>query len=587
MRKVAGKVSNGKEDKRYQLSDSRCAVSNKFRRSKKNKSFIDKRKATLPPRASGYRGRARKKISVAAELHRHIEAENEDRNAGTDALNTGSELGEHFVGGRGAKRYGQKLKQICGVRKELGRAGSKQGHCSEESCHGRTFTGGYADKTKNEPGKTLIKGADTSGVGTKAYQKEIVKKEAQRSARRRYEKELGGNAFEGVRRKLTSGAEDIWEKVREWFIEHIQENPALFFVLLSVMVIFPLLIGSAGSSNLLANLLSGSGVISSYTAEDAAILAANERYTALERELNERVQNIENAYPGYDEYRYSLAETGHNPYALAALLTVLDEDYTQEEVQDRLSQIFDLQYTVSLTPEVELRTRTEQRTGTRTVRNPDGTTDTEEYEYEVEVQYEYKILTITVTNRALDEAFAEAHLNEEQLERYRLLMETKGNKEYLFAEDIYTDSGVNPGIGSTVGMADGPTGEALTDSEFAAMWQEASKYLGRRYVWGGSDPHTGFDCSGFVCWVINHSGVGNVGRTTAEGLRQKCRTVSRENREPGDLIFFQGTYRTSGASHVGIYIGEGKMIHCGDPIKISGVDSGYFAQHFLSYGRLK
>ena len=187
----------------------------------------------------------------------------------------------------------------------------------------------------------------------------------------------------------------------------------------------------------------------------------------------------------------------------------------------------------------------------------------------------------------MDEAFAEAHLNEEQLERYRLLMETKGNKEYLFAEDVYTDSGVDPGIGSTVGTAEGPTGEALTDSEFAAMWQEASKYLGRRYVWGGSDPHTGFDCSGFVCWVINHSGVGNVGRTTAEGLRQKCRTVSVENRKPGDLVFFQGTYRTSGASHVGIYIGEGRMIHCGDPIKISGVDSGYFAQHFLSYGRLR
>ena len=149
MRDVAGKVPNGEEDKRYQLSDSRRAVSNKFRRSEKNKSFIDKRKATLPPRTSGYRGRARKKIPIAAMLHRQIEAEIEDRNAGTDALNTGSELGEYFVGGRGSKRYGQKLKQVCGVRKELGRARSKQGHCREESCHGRTFTGGYADKTKN------------------------------------------------------------------------------------------------------------------------------------------------------------------------------------------------------------------------------------------------------------------------------------------------------------------------------------------------------------------------------------------------------------------------------------------------------
>ena len=210
--------------------------------------------------------------------------------------------------------------------------------------------------------------------------------------------------------------------------------------------------------------------------------------------------------------------------------------------------------------------------------NPDGTTDREEYTYEVEVEYAYHILNVTLTNASMESVVNEIGFTEDQMERYLLLKETYGNKKYLFEDDIYANPEADSG-GSSSGTSGGesykPSGEALTDTQFAAMWQEASKYLGRAYVW------TGFDCSGFVCWVINHSGVGNVGRTTAEGLRQWTDPIPASERQPGDIIYFQGTYDTPGASHVGIYIGDGKMIHCGDPIKVSNVDSGYFKQHFL------
>ena len=271
------------------------------------------------------------------------------------------------------------------------------------------------------------------------------------------------------------------------------------------------------------------------------------------------------------------------------MLTVLYESYKPEEVQGKLKEIFDRQYELEYVPETEIRTRTETRTGHRTVHNPDGTTDREEYTYEVEVEYEYHILNVTLTNASMDNVVNEIGFTEDQMERYLLLKETYGNKKYLFEDDIYAnpeaDSGGSSG-GTSGGESYKPSGEALTDTQFAAMWQEASKYLGRAYVWGGSSPSTGFDCSGFVCWVINHSGVGNVGRTTAEGLRQWTDPIPASERQPGDIIYFQGTYDTPGASHVGIYIGDGKMIHCGDPIKVSNVDSGYFKQHFLGYGRI-
>ena len=320
----------------------------------------------------------------------------------------------------------------------------------------------------------------------------------------------------------------------------------------------------------------------SFTAEDEDIIGANDDYKALEAALRSKISNIERTHSGYDEYRYELDEINHNPYELAAYLTVMFEDYTREEVQSTLQWLFDRQYELTLTEEVEIRTRTETRTGTTTSTDPEtGETTTEEYEYEVEVEYEYYILNVKLVNKGLNMVIGNAGLSEDQMERYRLLLETRGNRPDLFGDDIYASpSGEYTDY-------DIP-GEALTDEKFANMIREAEKYLGYPYVWGGSSPSTSFDCSGFVSWVINNCGNGwNVGRLTANGLMGVCDIIPKSEAKPGDLIFFQGTYDTSGASHVGIYVGNGMMIHCGNPISYASIETSYWQQHYYCMGRIR
>ena len=231
--------------------------------------------------------------------------------------------------------------------------------------------------------------------------------------------------------------------------------------------------------------------------------------------------------------------------------------------------------------EIETRTRTETRTGTRTVTDPEtGELTEEEYEYEVEVEYDYYILHVTLKNNGLGTVIANSGLNDEQWERYIVLLQTQGNRSHLFADDIYANP-TGPYTDYDI------PGEALTDERFAKMIREAEKYLGYPYVWGGSSPSTSFDCSGFVSYVINHCGNGwSVGRLTASGLMNICDIIPPSQAKPGDLIFFQGTYDTSGASHVGIYVGNGMMIHCGNPISYASVETSYWQQHFYCYGRL-
>ena len=230
---------------------------------------------------------------------------------------------------------------------------------------------------------------------------------------------------------------------------------------------------------------------------------------------------------------------------------------------------------------VEVRTRTETRTGHRTVHHADGTTSSESYTYEVEVEYNYYILQTTLVNNTLDTVIRGLGLTADQMQRYELLLETYGNKAGLFGDDIYSE--VNPGDYQDYDIPP----EALTDQRFANMIREAEKYLGYPYVWGGSSPSTSFDCSGFVSYVLNHCGNGwSMGRQTANGLRGKCTAVSPSEAKPGDLIFFQGTYGTSGASHVGIYVGNGMMIHCGNPIQYASVNTTYWQNHFMCYGRI-
>lgn len=395
--------------------------------------------------------------------------------------------------------------------------------------------------------------------------------------KRQYAKEAREAAKQGA--KAAGKAVGTVEKAAEKLALLVRNHKGGAVVILLLFCVF-LIINSVFSA--LPSL--GTGMVNavvgtSYTAEDGDILGANEDYTALENALRQEVAGIERTHPGYDEYRYRVDELGHNPYELTSYLIAKLRTYTREDVQGELRALFEAQYKLTLTEEVETRYRTETRTGTSTSTDPEtGETTTEEYEYEVEVAYEYYILHVRLENRTLPAVIA-SRLDTEQKELYDVLLELKGNKPYLW-DDIYSGNGGNaPGGGYTV------PGEALSDPAFASLITEAEKYLGYPYVWGGSSPSTSFDCSGFVCWVYTHSGVHNLPRTTANGILGQCARVSRADARPGDLIFFQGTYNTSGASHVGIYVGDGMMVHCGNPISYASIDTPYWRQHFLTFGR--
>ena len=319
----------------------------------------------------------------------------------------------------------------------------------------------------------------------------------------------------------------------------------------------------------------GTGITaSSYFSEDSDMLAAEDAYAELEADLQSYLDNYE-ATHDYDEYHFDLDEIQHDPYVLISILSALhDGVFTAGEVQGDLSMLFDKQYILTENVVVETRYRTETST------DPDtGETSTEEYEYEVEVPYDYYICTVTLENFNLSHVPVYI-MDEETLSAYSLYMSTLGNRPDLFSGSQYPHA-------STLKEPtyyDVPP-EALEDEQFAVMLKEAEKYIGYPYVWGGSSPSTSFDCSGFISWVINHSGW-NVGRLGAQGLYNICTPVSSSQAKPGDLVFFVGTYDTPGVSHVGLYVGNSVMLHCGDPISYTNLNSNYWQSHFYSFGRL-
>lgn len=355
---------------------------------------------------------------------------------------------------------------------------------------------------------------------------------------------------------------------------------ALIVLVLLLMIAF---LSSVISS---CSVLVQSGVTSfaasSYAADDADMLAAEEQYCALEAELQEYLDTYENTHD-YDEYHYDLDDIEHDPYVLISAISALHGgEWTIGEVGGTIQMLFDKQYILTETVTTETRYRTETRTGTTSYTDPEtGETVTEEYEYEVQVPYTYYICNVTLENFNLSHVPVYI-MSEEQLSMYATYMATLGNRPDLFPDSQY----VGMYIDTEYEDYEIPA-EALSDPRFAAMMEEAEKYLGYPYVWGGSSPSTSFDCSGFVSWVINNCGEGwSIGRLGAEGLRNTCSYVSPVNARPGDLIFFEGTYDTSGASHVGIYVGNNMMIHCGDPIQYASINTNYWQQHFLSFGRL-
>ena len=306
----------------------------------------------------------------------------------------------------------------------------------------------------------------------------------------------------------------------------------------------------------------------SYLSEDSDMLGAEAAYSDLEADLQHELDNYESLHPGYDEYRFDLDEIGHDPYVLTSILAALHEGvFTLDDVQGDLAMLFEKQYTLTQTIETEIRYRTETRT------------DSEGNEYEVEVPYTYYICNVKLVNNDLSH-LPVSIMGEDELSMYAAYMQTLGNRPDLFPTGSYPNA-------STVKE---PTyyeipPEALEDETFAAMIAEADKYVGYPYVWGGSSPSTSFDCSGFISWVLNHSGW-SVGRQTAQGLYNICTPVTAGQAKPGDLVFFVGTYDTPGVSHVGLYVGNSVMLHCGDPISYTNLNSSYWQQHLYCYGRL-
>lgn len=482
-------------------------------------------------------------------------------NSGADALQSGEATVRNTGNLVNNRQYSHKLRQYD----KAARLERKSDNANVEAL--------YQRERHNDP-------APSSNPISRWRQKQELKKrymEAKASGR------AGASASGAAKggKKTAEGTKSVVDKG----IEFVKEHPKAILIA-GVLGLLIMLIAGMFSSCTAMFAGSGNAVLgTSYTAEDADITGTDADYSALETALNNQISNIESTHPGYDEYRYDLAEIGHNPYELASYLTVLFEDYTRAEVQSTLQSLFAQQYTLTLTPEVEIRTRTETRTRTTTSTDPvTGETTTSTYTYEVEVEYEYHILNVKLTNKGLGAVIQASGLTTEQADRYDVLMTTSGNRSELFGEDVY---GVAGGEYTDYDIP----GEALTDERFRRMITEAEKYLGYPYVWGGSSPSTSFDCSGFVSWVINHCGNGwNVGRLGAKGLKNICDIIPPDQAKPGDLIFFHHTYDApdpSDATHVGIYVGDGMMIHCGNPISYASTESNYWQSHFLCFGRIR
>ena len=395
----------------------------------------------------------------------------------------------------------------------------------------------------------------------KHYQKQNIKKEY--AAARNAGSQATGTATKNTGKKL---GEKVSDKIKEFF-----EKNKKVFIWIGVGIALLVLLGAGISSCSMLTSTGSSVIASSYLSEDDAMLGAEAQYCQMEQELQRYLDTYESTH-NYDEYHFDLDDIEHDPYVLISILSALHEgEFTLDEVQGTLQMLFEKQYI--LTEEVIVETR--YRTETDTWTDADGNTHTETYR----VPYDYYICNVKLENFNLSHVPVYI-MSQEQLSMYATYMSVLGNREDLFGGSPYVDKYItNPPADYDVNP------EYLNDETFAALITEAEKYLGYPYVWGGSNPDTSFDCSGFVSYVLTNSGLVNTGRLGAQGLYNVCTPVSKANAQPGDLIFFVGTYDTPGVSHVGIYVGDGVMIHCGDPIQYTSINSSYWQQHFYAFGR--
>ena len=524
-------------------------------------------KAEITPDEASRMTKQQKRAMYAAAAarsaaHREID-QYEDDNVGTQALSEGEKAAGN-VRDISKSRYARKLKKKA---KMQGKKGAKT--------------------AKSSPQKpTAAQDAGASGTGEGSSNWLSRWKQRQEIRKSHYAAAHSGTAAQtaGGQKAASSGVpaakssmEQVIDKGKSVVstavngIANFAKSNAHVLLIVGVFLLLLLLVMSAFSS--CSILFSGTTQVSGqtiYTAEDRDIRGAETDYKKLEKELDKKIKRTPTDHPGYDEYRYHLDAIEHDPWQLTSFLTTLYDDYTRSEVQAKLKETFAKQY--KLTTWVEVQTRY------RTVVMIDIFTG---IPYTVQVPYEYRIFHTKLVNKGLEVVIRE-ELDNDQWKRYEIFQDTLGGRPYLFNGGLPpggSDGSGAPGIDYTV------PAEALTDEEFAAIYKEAQKYVGTPYVWGGSTPDTGFDCSGYVCWVYNQNGY-DVGRTTANGLWNKSQHISEAEAKPGDLVFFEGTYDTPGKSHVGIYLGNGKMVSAGDPIKYADIHSSYWQKYLSGFGRL-
>ena len=523
-------------------------------------------KAEITPDEASRMTKQQKRAMYAAAAarsaaHREID-QYEDDNVGTQALGEGEKAAEttHDIS---KSRYARKLKKKAKMQ------GKKRARTAKSSVQ--------------KPPAAQDAGASGTGEGSSNWlsrwkQRQEIRKSHYATAHSGTAAQTaGGKAVSNGTTAAKSGMEQVIDKGKSVVstavngIANFAKSNAHVLLIVGVFLLLLLLVMSAFSS--CSILFSGTTQVSGqtiYTAEDRDIRGAETDYKKLEKELDKKIKRTPTDHPGYDEYRYHLDAIEHDPWQLTSFLTTLYDDYTRSEVQAKLKETFAKQY--KLTTWVEVQTRY------RTVVMIDIFTG---IPYTVQVPYEYRIFHTKLVNKGLEVIIRE-ELDNDQWKRYEIFQDTLGGRPYLFNGGLPpggSDGSGTPGIDYQV------PAEALTDEEFAAIYKEAQKYVGTPYVWGGSTPETGFDCSGYVCWVYNQNGY-NVGRTTANGLWNKSQHISEAEAKPGDLVFFEGTYDTPGKSHVGIYLGNGKMVSAGDPIKYADIHSSYWQKYLSGFGRL-
>jgi hypothetical protein len=523
-------------------------------------------KAEITPDEASRMTKQQKRAMYAAAAarsaaHREID-QYEDDNVGTQALSEGEKAAEttHDIS---KSRYARKLKKKAKMQ------GKKRARTAKSSVQ--------------KPPAAQDAGASGTGEGSSNWlsrwkQRQEIRKSHYATAHSGTAAQTaGGKAVSNGTTAAKSGMEQVIDKGRLVVstavngIANFAKSNAHVLLIVGVFLLLLLLVMSAFSS--CSILFSGTTQVSGqtiYTAEDRDIRGAETDYKKLEKELDKKIKRTPTDHPGYDEYRYHLDAIEHDPWQLTSFLTTLYDDYTRSEVQAKLKETFAKQY--KLTTWVEVQTRY------RTVVMIDIFTG---IPYTVQVPYEYRIFHTKLVNKGLEVVIRE-ELDNDQWKRYEIFQDTLGGRPYLFNGGLPpggSDGSGAPGIDYQV------PAEALTDEEFAAIYKEAQKYVGTPYVWGGSTPETGFDCSGYVCWVYNQNGY-DVGRTTANGLWNKSQHISEAEAKPGDLVFFEGTYDTPGKSHVGIYLGNGMMVSAGDPIKYADIHSSYWQKYLSGFGRL-